>query len=96
MMNAKKKISFKILNRENPEIERLRRHTFEVAKTKACKKEKFDDSGKRHIDPLFLKEIEEVKKDLDYTLSDLPEKYKHLQVKGGKAPRKSKTGWDKL
>jgi hypothetical protein len=97
-MNVKKKIKFKILNREDPEIERLRQQTFEIAKTKACKRELFDDSGKRHIDPLLLKEKEEFIKDLEYSLGDLPEKYKHLKVEGGKVPHrgKSKTGWDKL
>lgn len=96
MMNVKKKIKFKILNRENPEIERLRQQTFEVAKTKARKREEFDDSGKRCIDPLLLKQKEEFAIDLNYSLGCLPEKYRHLEVKGAKAPRQSKTGWKKL
>jgi len=97
-MNRKKKLNFKILNRENPELERLRKKTFEVAKMKACKRELFDDSGKRCIDPLILKEKEDFRKDLDYTLGDLPERYRHLRAKDGKdIPKiKSKKGHNKL
>lgn len=75
-MNVKKKIKFKILNREDPEIERLRQQTFDRAKKGSSKKRFFEDSEGKHVDPLINKDREAILKDLNESLSEIPEKKK--------------------
>lgn len=91
----------KIKGAENPKTEKKRRETLEADRARDML---MGDVGEGSVDPLFLKHLEETRKDLDECLDELPERYKHLQTAQGKEcirdsskkRKKSKTGWEKL